>query len=53
MLGRSGYQYDTWLDLVEHAGEHGFPILLLSENSRKQSGPIHKCEICSQELEQV
>ena len=41
-----GYQYDTWLELVEHAGEHGSPILPLSENSKKQSGPIHKCEIC-------
>ena len=48
-----GYQYDTWLELVEHAGEHGSPILPLSENSKKQSGPIHKCETCSQEPEQV
>ena len=39
-------QYDTWLELVEHAGEHGMPHLPFNENGNAQSGPVHKCELC-------
>jgi len=41
-----GCQYDTWLELVEHAGEHGSPYLPFNENAQQQAGPVHKCELC-------
>ena len=38
-------QYDTWLQLVEHAMEHGSQYPPNNDASRNQ-GPIHKCELC-------
>ena len=38
-------QYDTWLQLVEHAMDHGSPVLPSSNNNPTKS-PIHKCELC-------
>ena len=43
-----GCQYDTWLELVEHAGEHGAPSLPAPEQAAASApaGPVHKCELC-------
>ncbi len=38
-------QYDTWLQLVEHAMDHGSPVLPSSNNNPNKS-PVHKCELC-------
>jgi hypothetical protein len=42
-------QYDTWLELVEHTGEHGTPVLPGSSMfsvSQNASSEVHKCELC-------
>ena len=41
-----GCQYDTWLELVEHAGDHGTPCLPFDNPDLLATGPIHKCELC-------
>ena len=38
-------QYDTWLQLVEHAMDHGSRVLP-SSNNNPNKGPVHKCELC-------
>ena len=44
-------QYDTWLELVEHAGEHGTPYQPFTENSKSQSCQVHKCGLCYKPLQ--
>ena len=41
-------QYDTWLELVEHAGHHGSAELPSSQGAgtEAQPGHRHKCELC-------
>ena len=41
-----GSQYDTWLQLVEHAGDHGTPCLPFDNPDLLATGPVHKCELC-------
>ena len=41
-----GSQYDTWLQLVEHAGDHGTPCLPFDNPDLLAAGPVHKCELC-------
>ena len=38
-------RYDSWLELVEHAGKHGSPYLPFNENAHQQAGPVHECEL--------
>ena len=39
-------QYDTWLQLVEHAMEHGLPALPGSEETNNVMSTAQKCELC-------
>ena len=39
-------QYDTWLELVEHAADHGSASLPTSQAAHTQTGHVHKCELC-------
>ena len=40
-------QYDTWLELVDHAGHHGSAQLpSQGAGSEAQAGHRHKCELC-------
>ena len=41
-----GSQYDTWLQLVEHASDHGTPCLPFDNPDILATGPVHKCELC-------
>ena len=39
-------QYDTWLQLVEHAMDHGSPFLPSLDPHAPNVAPVQKCELC-------